>query len=100
MIVALIIIAICGWFLAVGMTISGMCEVDKNRSKIDSLVADLESYKQSPVRYFYRGLKNSGYGVYADYGLSEALVKTFVCDDEAFNKLCAEELVEKLNEQI
>lgn len=54
-----------------------------------------------PVRYyFYTDEKGPAFvrGVYLND--VDVLIKRFTSDDAAYNKLCAEELAEKLNERI
>ena len=50
--------------------------------------------------YYYKG--NAGIAkVYAKYFVGlDVCIKQYCTDDAAYNKLCAEELVEKLNERI
>lgn len=51
-----------------------------------------------PVRYIEIVNGKGYYNVYAEYANSSALVKRFMDSDEEYNRICAEELLDKLSE--
>lgn len=79
--------------------------INELRDKIaeyDAAIQDLCHMQEWPAMgYYYVMQGNDGYAkVFAKYLSTSVCIKHYCSNDEAYNKLCAEELVEKLNERI
>jgi hypothetical protein len=97
--IILIGIAALGWLIAVGVVYAAMREAEQTQAEIDALKADKIEFLSEPVAYYYQATAADTIEVYADYGLNTALVKSFTGEYD-YIVICAEELVEKLNEKI
>jgi hypothetical protein len=92
------------WSLVELIIVKELCKQLDKSDQLNELIGSRlsEALAETPTSYAQE-IKGDTYAVYAvfsQYGNIRTCVRTFDTEDVTYNKICAEELLDKLNEQL